>query len=136
MNTIIVNTQLCEEDRKRIDELIAFAGLLVGEVRVLCDAIKLGTAPTIARNLAPQVAEPTPAVEPVIEAPAPEPVAEPEPVVKPVSLAEFQKAVTLAVSKGAEAKQVVKSIINKYAPSVSGVSEDKRAEVMAELSKI
>ena len=73
-------------------------------------------------------------VEPVVETPAP--VAEPEPEVKPVSLAEFQKAVTLAVSKGAEAKKAAKDIINKYAASVSAVPEDKRAEVMAELANI
>lgn len=128
MNTITI--QFCDEDRKRIDELIAFAGLLVGEIHSHKDAIKFGSAP--ATPEAPQVVETHTEVEetpaPVEEAPAPE--------VKPVSLAEFQKAITLAVSKGTEAKQAVKTIINKYAPSVSGVPEDKRAEVMAELAKI
>lgn len=130
MNTITI--QFCEEDRKRIDELIAFAGLLVGEIRSHKDAIKFGSVPAIPE--APQVVETHTEVEetpaPVEEAPAPEVV----PII--VSLAEFQKAITMAVSKGTEAKQAVKSIINKYAPSVSGVPEDKRAEVIAELSKI
>lgn len=141
MNTITI--QFCDEDRKRIDELIAFAGLLVGEIRSHKDAIKFGAVPAIAEKAAPQVAETNtaadenPAVAPIIEEPIPvEPVAEPAPEVKPVSLAEFQKTVTLVVSKGTEAKQAVKSIINKYAPSVSEVPEDKRAEVIAELSKI
>lgn len=76
---------------------------------------------------------PTPAAEP---APA-EPVAdEPTPEATPVSFAEFQKAVTQAVAKGAKQKAAAKEIINKYAASVSAVPEDKRAEVMAELAKI
>ena len=137
MNTINITVQLCEEDRKRIDELIGFAGWIATELKshpvgaaetavLQSEEVSVGLPVEGAAHLEPMI----------IEAPAPEPVAEPEPVVKPVSLAEFQKAVTLAVSKGAEAKQVVKSIINKYAPSVSGVPEDKRSEVMAELSKI
>lgn len=75
-------------------------------------------------------------LEPVTVEEAPAPVAEIAPEVKPVSLAEFQKAVTLAVSKGADAKKAAKEIINKYAASVSAVPEDKRAEVMAELANI
>ena len=55
---------------------------------------------------------------------------------QPVSLAEFQKAVTQAVAKGPKQKAAAKEIINKYAASVSAVPEDKRAEVMEELSKI
>jgi hypothetical protein len=56
--------------------------------------------------------------------------------VKPVSLAEFQKAVTIACAKGPTQKAAAKEIINKYAASVSAVPENKRAEVMAELAKI
>lgn len=82
-----------------------------------------------------EVAAADPAEENTTEA-TPAPVAEKTEEVKPVSLAEFQKAVTLAVSKGAEAKKAAKEIINKYAASVSAVPEDKRAEVMAELEKI
>lgn len=70
-------------------------------------------------------------VEPEIPAPVEE-----APTTDPVTLAEFQKAVTLAVSKSAEAKKAVKALINKYAASVSAVPEDKRAEVMAELANI
>ena len=120
MNTITI--QFSEEDRKRVDELIAAAMLLVGELK---------ERPQIRSTEEP--AEPR-----VIEMPAPEPepVAEPAPEVKPVSFAEFQKAVTLAVSKGPEAKKAVKAIINKYADSVSAVPEDKRSEVITELDNI
>lgn len=132
MNTITI--QLCDEDRKRIDELIAFASLLVGEIRSTKDAIKFGSAPNLKTEETPAPEE-KPEIDGQIS-PFNEPVAEPTPEVKPVSLAEFQKAVTMAVSKGAEAKKAAKEIINKYAPSVSEVPEDKRAEVMAELAKI
>ena len=83
----------------------------------------------VPNEVAADLATPDPAANPA-------PVAEPTEEVKPVSLAEFQKAVTLAVSKGADAKKAAKAIINKYAASVSAVPEDKRAEVMAELEKI
>lgn len=140
MNTITI--ELSKEDRQRLDEVVALLGLIAGELKsqpvlaTLEEAIEHPIdSPTT--HLEP-VEDPTPAAEPAPVEPAPvEPVpAEPTPEVKPVSLAEFQKAVTLAVSKSAEAKQAVKTIINKYATSVSGVPEDKRAEVIAELEKI
>jgi predicted DNA-binding protein (UPF0251 family) len=147
MNTITI--QLCEEDRSRIDSLIGSISLLtsvlgeslpkeerqgliaqVSAEQTLVEKareylkespIEMPTAEVTAVDLS-QVTEPTP-----------EPAA---PEVKPVSLAEFQKAVTMAVAKGAEAKKAAKAIINKYAESVSGVPEDKRAEVVAELANI
>lgn len=143
MNTITI--QFCEEDRKRIDELISLAGQLVGEFKahpVGCVELAQDTAPLQTAEVSVGLpvegaapVEPVTVVEetPVLEA---EPVAEPTPEVKPVSLAEFQKAVTLAVSKGATQKQKVKEVINRYASSVSGVPEDKRAEVMEALAKL
>ena len=143
MNTINVTIQLCEEDRKRIDELIAFSGLLVGEVRSYRDALKFQAPAQVPLVVEAQpkvteftVADENPDPTPVVETPAQEPVAEPVPEVKPVSLAEFQKAVTIAVSKSPAAKAAAREIIHKYASSVSAVPENKRAEVIAELSKI
>lgn len=125
MNTIKVITELCEEDRKRIDELIAFAGLLVGELK---------SRPAVRScECEPQVDQ-TPAADPIVEEPTQKPAHEVEPLF--VSLAEFQKAVTMAVAKGAEAKKATKAIINKYAESVSEVPVDKRIEIMAELANI
>lgn len=117
MNTITI--EFCKEDRKRIDELIAFAGLIAGELKS-------------------QPATQEPVIEHPADAPAThlEPVADPAPDVKPVSLAEFQKAVTIVCAKGQKQKAAAKDIINKYAESVSAVPEDKRAEAMAELAKI
>lgn len=142
MNTITIS--LCKEDRQRIDEVIAFLGLIAGELKSrpasadLSQIMIPGTAlPTMtqAEDGTVKLVQPDhPADAPTthLEPPA----ADPAPEVKPVSFAEFQKAVTQAVVKGPKQKAAAKEIVNKYAPSVSEVPEDKRAEVMAELAKI
>lgn len=128
MNTITI--EFCKEDRKLLEDLMSSVALLTS---VIGGALPKETQKEIIAKATEPNAPNEPATEaPKEEAPAPAPAV--EPVV--ISLAEFQKAVTLAVSKGAEAKKTVKAIINKYATSVSGVPEDKRAEVIAELSNI
>lgn len=125
MNTITI--ELCKEDRARLDDLIAFAGIIVGDIKdrqIQTPAAPL--EPSAAPAAAP-VAEPSP-VEP---APA-----QPEPEVKAVSFAEFQKAVTQVVAKGPKQKAAVKEIITKYAASVTEVPEDKRAEIIAALAEL
>ena len=130
MNTITI--ELCKEDRQRLDDLIGGITLLAS---VIGSNLPKETQEAVIAEAteAPQVAETNsaadenPATAPIIEA---TPVCLTEEAPAPVSLAEFQKAVTLAVSKGAEAKQAVKTIINQYATSVSGVPETKRAAVM------
>ena len=131
-NTITI--ELSKQDRELLEGLM-------GSVTLLASVIGNAQPKEVQEKVTAEVLEPAikmpeeiPAADPVEETPAP--VAEKTEEVKPVSLAEFQKAVTLAVSKGAEAKKAAKEIINKYAASVSAVPEDKRAEVMAELEKL
>jgi hypothetical protein len=123
MNTITL--ELSKADRETLEGLRAAINLL--------STVIGNTQPKAVQEqiIAELTAESTPA--PAAE---PDPVAETAPEVKPISLAEFQKAVTLAVSKGDDAKKATKEIINKYAASVSAVPEDKRAEAMAELANI
>ncbi len=134
-NTIKVITELAAEDRKRIDELIGLTALVVAtlngkqvtpDLTVVEPSKVEHPADAPATHLEPPaVVEEKPEVAPVVEeAPA------------PVSLAEFQKAVTLACAKSPDAKKAVKTVINQYAASVSAIPEDKRAEVMAALSQI
>ncbi len=127
MNTITI--ELCKEDRQRLDEVIAFLGMIVAEQKGQPLPAPLKEA------IEHPVIETTAHLEPVEETPA-APAPDPIPEVKPVSLAEFQKAVTMACAKGPKQKAAAKEIINKYAASVSAVPEDKRAEAMAELVKI
>lgn len=142
MSNINITIAFDKEDRKSLDALTSSITLLAS---VLGNAQPKEVQEQLIKQVTEATEEPktlAPVEEPKTETPAPveeapvEPVAEETPEVKPVSLAEFQKAVTLAVAKGSEAKSAVKSIINKYASSVSAVPEDKRAEVMAELEKI
>ncbi len=137
MNRITI--ELCEEDRKLLEGLMGSVTLLasvIGNAQPAEVQEKIIAELTAESTPAP-AAEPDPEANPapIIEE-TPAPVAEATEEVKPVSLAEFQKAVTLAVSKSAEAKKAVKALINKYAASVSAVPEDKRSEVMAELANI
>lgn len=122
MNTITI--ELCKEDRQRLDEVIAFLGLIAGDQK---------SRPTVSSQPEHPADATTTHLE-LVDAPAP--AAEPTPVEQPVSFAEFQKAVTQAVAKGPKQKATAKEIINEYAPSVSEVPEDKRAEVIARLAKI
>lgn len=123
-----ITIELCKEDRQRLDEVIAFLGMIVCE-------LKRDPAPTQSEDH--PIDATTAHLEPVVEA-APAPVAEEPaaPAVKSVSLAEFQKAVTMVCAKGPKQKEAAKAIVNQYAASVSAVPEDKRAEAMAELAKI
>lgn len=143
MNNINITLTLCEEDRRRADEFIASVNLLASVLgnaqpaEVQQKIIEEVTAPLQEAEVSVGLpVEGAAHLEPVTVEETPAPVAEKTEEVKPVSLAEFQKAVTLAVSKGADAKKAAKEIINKYAASVSAVPEDKRAEVMAELASI
>lgn len=134
MNTINITTELSREDRKLLEDLLGAVTLLAS---VIGSSLPKETQTTIIEGVTEQTVElPVEGaahLEPVtVETEAPATA----PEVKPISLAEFQKAVTLAVSKGADAKKAVKEIVNKYAASVSAVPEDKRAEVVAELAKI
>ena len=124
MNHITI--ELCKEDRQRLDEVIAFLGLIAGELK---------NQPTPKTPVIDHpVDAPTTHLEPAEEIPT-EPAA-PAPEVKIVPFAEFQAAVTRVVAKGPDQKAAAREIISKYGGSVSAVPEDKRAEAMAELAKI
>lgn len=141
MNTIKVTTELCTEDRKRIDELISVGLLLVGTLKEFQGTPAADPQPTLPHTIE-QAEDGT--VKPVkndhpADAPTTHlepPAAEPTPEVTPVSFPEFQKAVTIACAKGPKQKAAAREIINKYAASVSAVPEDKRAEIMAELANL
>ena len=132
MNTITI--EFCKEDRQRLDELIAFAGQIVGEMktRPAEHPIDAPTAhleiPEITQKDLDQLAAAEEAYQAAVAANTPE--------VKPVAFAEFQKVVTQTVAKGPKQKAAAKEIINEYAASVSEVPEDKRAEIMERLAKI
>lgn len=134
MNEIKVITELCAEDRARLDKLLeALAGIpaaldTVGtpfpatvakaETENHSDFVEI-KAPEV--DLAPYVKDAEPAL---VEA-----LAEPQ-----HTKAELQQKVVSLVSAGK--KTEVKEVIQKYAPKVSEVPEDKVDEVWNLLSEL
>lgn len=150
MNEIKIITELCPEDRDRIDRL---TGVMEALVRLNTATAKIPEADDIQKALAEQVAksEKNPAQSPAEPAgaaetetpstPQPEPeaatVAEPAPVAeaKPApTVAELQQKVIALVNKGKKAD--VAAIVKSYAATVSGIPEDKRAECMDKLNAL
>lgn len=131
MNKIVI--EFCAEDRQRIDELIAVAGLIAGEMKS-SNASALTTTP----GPAPAAEHPADAATTHFDppAPAPDPVTEVPWAPAPVSLGEFQKAIVTRCAESAATKQKVQALVHKYAASVSNIPEDKRSEVLAALAKI
>lgn len=130
MNNIKITVELCKEDRQRVDELIGMAGWIVGALKDMAAA-----APE-PKRIPAEEEHPADASTAPFDLDQPPVDPDPAPEAKPVSFPEFQKVVTQVVAKGPKQKAAAKEIISKYAASVSGVPEDKRAEVMAELAKI
>ena len=135
MNNIKITTELSQEDRKLLEDLMGSVTLLASVLGSM-QPKKINQETTLPDHPADTTAA---HLEPV-DAPAPAPV-EPDPVeetpkVEVIPYAEFQAAVTRVVAKGPDQKEAAKAIINKYAKSVSAIPEAKRAEVMAELAKI
>lgn len=117
MNRIVF--ELCAEDRARLDAIII--GL---------QGLTAGAAATPAEPAAGHSPDASGAPE---DLPAEAPDA---PAVKPVSLAEFQRAITLRCAESAETKAAVRALVKQFAVSVSDIPEGKRAEFLAKLSEL
>ena len=77
-------------------------------------------------------------LEPPVEATAlaPAPAAPADPAAESVSLAEFQKAITLRCAESAAMKGLVRGLVNEYASSVSAIPAEKRSEFLAKLAAL
>jgi hypothetical protein len=150
MNEIKIITELCPEDRDRIDRL---TGVMEALVRLNTATAKIPEPDDIQKALAEQVAKsqkapteaPTEATgaakagTPATDHPAeeslpwgdPAPVEEPKPV---VTMADVQQAVILKVRAGK--KPEVEAIVKSYAERVSGIPEDKLAECLERLNAL
>lgn len=151
MNNINITTEMCAEDRARIDRLIAALESLVNDMEppvvalagtpfqteqpaeIVLDILKEGTG--VARGTIAEEELLTPA-EPET---APEEVGEPadEPEEKEVpehTKAELQQKVISIVTAGK--KDEVKAIIEQYAERVSAIPDEKINEVWDKLTKL
>lgn len=132
-NTITI--ELCQEDRKRLDELIAFAGLIVGEM-------KSTNAPVIMKQEAP--AEEAQEAQETEEAPAPlnqdviMPQPEPEPAKPTVTLDMIRQKVTALLAAGGTKKNAARDIVKAYAPNITGLNNcaDKWPEIWEQLTAL
>ena len=119
MNHITI--ELCKEDRQRLDEVIAFLGLLVGE--------KYSTPQDAAK-----------AFEEANAPVAPEPVGiskkeNVEPAVN-YTKDDVQALVIKLAAPGTGKKDAARAIVYEYAKKVSDIPDEKLNEVMAKLNKL
>lgn len=125
-NTITI--ELCKEDRQRIDELIAFAGLIASEMK--------SRTLTVVEDNEPEAA--APAEEHPVDDDLPwetsEPAAEPE---QPkYTTADILAKVQTMAGPGNPKRERAKAIVQSYGKKVSDIPEDKRAEAMQRLIEL
>ena len=134
-NTIII--ELCKEDRQRLDELIAFAGLIVGEMKSKPAEVRM-EAPahkiTQAEDGTVKLVKNDHPVDADLPWETPEPAAEPEQpkYTHDDVLALVQKMAVPGSNKRLQAK----AIITSYAAKVSDIPADKLGEAMAKLQEL
>lgn len=129
MNTITI--ELCAEDRARLDSLLAKLDRCIGEF------IPSGEAHTDYGYKAQGVEYATQdeAAEAKLEE-IPEPYSEPCPfeTAPAVTRADVQQKVVALSAAGKKAE--VRAVVNAYAAKVSGIPEDKLAEVLEKLNAL
>lgn len=132
-----ITIELCQEDRQRLDELIAFAGLFVSELKSKPVEAPAETPQEAQDAPKPEVVKndhPVDAVPPHAEPEAPAPVEEPK---LTVTLDMIRQKVT-ALLADAKKKAAVREIVKAYAPNVTGLSacEDKWPEIWDKLTAL
>ncbi len=124
MNTITVITELCAEDRARLDAIIA---ALQGQPGKPTEAAQAVETPT-PKETQPEEEKPT---EPDTAEPAAPTTTAPEVLVSHDDI--LKKVITLSA---AGKKQEAREIVNAYAAKVSDIPADKLAEVAERLDAI
>ena len=134
-NTITI--QLHEDDRKRLDELIAFAGLIAAELKdrgpvVMGLDLSLAASQTeeAAEQPAPEVNHPADILPPHGD---PEPAEAPEPELPKYTTADILAKVQTMAGPGNPKREKAKAIVQSYGKKVSDIPEDKRTEAMMRL---
>ena len=160
MNNITITTELCPEDRARLDRLYAvlthladrFAPITPHDTELdelqqkLAAAMKNAARAQAPKNAPGEAQDETPAdIQPEQEADA---AAEPThpaeadlpwgeaPAVTVTREQIQQKVVQLSVAANGSKKAKVREIVNAYAKNVSGIPEDKFAEVWDKLTAL
>lgn len=125
MNPITITIELCQEDRNRLDTLLAVA-LELANKHVTEVAL---VAPYEAADAAPEVAAVTTPPEPEKPVEAAEPPAAPK-----YKMTDVQQLVVSLSAAGK--KDQVREIVKAYAERVTLIPEDKFGEVMDKLHEL
>ena len=130
MNTITI--ELCAEDRARLDSLLAKLDRCIGEF------VPSGEGHTDYgyKSQGVEYATQDEAAEAKLEE-IPEPYTEPTPFEEPaptVTVSDVQQKVVALSAAGK--KEKVRAVVNAYAAKVSGIPEDKLAEVLEKLNAL
>lgn len=134
MNNINITTELCQEDRNRLDTLIAIGLELckrnIYDVEPVAPVETQQNDAEPANDPAPETGHPVDAADvwgqPASEAPAEEPVRE-------VTKEELQALVQKMATPNHPKRDRAKAIIQSYGAKVSDVPADKRAECLDKL---
>lgn len=124
MNTITI--ELCQEDRARLDSILAALEKRPACERCVESAVRMATNAPQEAAAAPET---TATPEPTQDIPAEQPAA-----VEAPTVAQLQKKVSQVIAAGMKAE--AKAIIKSYADSISDVPEDKRAEAIERLEQL
>ena len=129
-----ITIELCAEDRKRIDELIGFAGWIVSEMKSKPNCMEFAPDGTITVK---HEEHPVDAVEPHGD---PEPVAEPEAApaekIYKVTKEDIMAKVQALAAPNNPKREQAKAIVKSYGAKVSDIPEDKYDEVMDKLVEL
>ena len=137
MNNITVTTEFCQEDRNRLDTLIAIGLELckknVYDVQPVAPAETQQNDAEPASDPVPETAHPVDAADvwgqPASEAPAEEPVRE-------VTVDQLLALVQKLAAPGSGKRDKAKAIVQAYGAKVSDVPADKRQECMDKLIEL
>lgn len=131
MNELKVTVELCAEDRARLDKIIA---TLEGKDCAKCaQAVVTYTTAAVAETAQNATKQETKETAPQADEPQETPQ-ETKPSAPSVTKAELQSKVVALCQAGK--KDETKAVVNEYAPNVSGIPEDKLAEVMEKLNAL
>ena len=128
-----ITIELCKEDRQRIDELIAFAGLIASEMKSKPNHMEFAPDGTITVT---HEEHPVDAVAPHGD---PEPVAtvsEVEKVEPKYTKEDIMAKVQALAAPNNPKREQAKAIVKSYGAKVSDIPEDKYDEVMDKLVEL
>lgn len=141
----VITIEFCAEDRARLDRLAAALEKATPNYEACARSVAEGVArfvadehPATCPDNATETADaaPAPVAHPADDvAPWDDPAPTPAPPAE-VSLAEFQKALSLRCAESDDMRAKVRALLHEYAEAASKVPADKRAEVLDRLAAL